>query len=155
MCLTRPAVDCSVPAACHSRHVQLVVGAAIVDDLQRPRCVLAARRAGPAGLAGGWEFPGGKVEAGESAQQALHREIAEELGVGIELGDELIGPDAGCWPISDSLTMRVWFVRLDGQPRPDVAHDQVRWLDATQLDDVPWLPADVAVAQRLREYLVP
>jgi 8-oxo-dGTP diphosphatase len=135
--------------------VQLVVGAAIVDDLREPRRVLAARRATPAELAGRWELPGGKVEAGESARQALRREIAEELGVGIVLGDELIGPDAGCWPISHSLTMRVWFVRLDGEPRPDVAHDQVRWLDATQLDDVPWLPADVAIAQRLRQHLIP
>ena len=134
--------------------MQLVVGAAIVDDLLQPRRVLAARRATPIRLAGRWEFPGGKVEAGELPRQALLREIREELGVGIELGDELVGPDAGCWPISPSLTMRVWFGRLGGEPRPDVAHDQVRWLDATQLDDVPWLPADVAVAQRLRQHLV-
>ena len=134
--------------------MQLVVGAAIVDALGEPRRVLAARRAIPVALAGRWELPGGKVEAGELPQHALHREIREELGVGIELGDELVGPDAGCWPISDRLTMRVWFGRLGGEPRPDVAHDQVRWLDATQLDDVPWLPADVAVAQRLRQHLV-
>ena len=133
--------------------MQLVVGAAIVDDLLEPRRVLAARRATPVPLAGRWEFAGGKVEVAEPPQQALRREIREELGVGIELGDELVGPDAGCWPISSHLTMRLWFATLSGEPRPDVAHDQVRWLDATQLADVRWLPADVVVAERLRRDL--
>jgi 8-oxo-dGTP diphosphatase len=133
--------------------VQLVVGAVIVDDLRCPRRVLAARRATPAPLAGRWEFPGGKVEDGELPEAALHREIREELAVGVELGDELVGPDAGCWPISDRLTMRLWFAALEGEPRPDVAHDQVRWLGASQLDDVAWLPADVAVTQVLRRHL--
>jgi len=80
--------------------------------------------------------------------------------VGVQLGDELVRPDelvtqldAGCWPISDRLTMRLWFAALEGEPRPDVAHDQVRWLDATQLDDVAWLPADVAAAHALRRHL--
>jgi 8-oxo-dGTP diphosphatase len=153
MPLTPGGGRCSSARSCHSRRVQLVVGAVIVDDLLRPRWVLAARRATPASLAGRWEFPGGKVEPGELPQPALLREIREELGVAIELGDELIGPDAGCWPISEHLTMRLWFGRLSGEPRPDVAHDQVRWLDATQLVDVPWLPADVAVAHRLLEHL--
>jgi 8-oxo-dGTP diphosphatase len=133
--------------------VQLLVGAVIVDDLMRPRSVLAARRATPAPLAGRWEFPGGKVEDGELPEAALRREIREELAVGVELGDELVGPDAGCWPISDRLTMRLWFAALEGEPRPDVAHDEVRWLDASQLADVPWLTADVAVTQVLRRHL--
>lgn len=133
---------------------QLVVGAVIVDDLTTPRHVLAARRATSTPLAGRWEFPGGKVERGELPVQALRREIREELAVGIDLGDELVGPDGGCWPISEHLTMRLWFGRLDGEPRPDVAHDEVRWLGAAQLDDVNWLPADVPVAELLRALLV-
>ena len=132
---------------------QLVVGAVIVDDLAAPRLVLAARRRTPESLAGLWEFPGGKVEPGELPQQALRREIREELGVGIELGDELTGPDAGCWPISERLSMRLWRGQLDGEPRPDVAHDRVRWLSASELDDVRWLPADVAVANRVLSLL--
>jgi 8-oxo-dGTP diphosphatase len=132
---------------------QLVVGAVIVDDLAAPRRVLAARRVTPTPSAGRWEFPGGKVESGERPEQALHREIREELSVDIELGEELVGPDDGHWPISGRLTMRLWFGRLHGQPQPAVAHDEVRWLTADQLDEVPWLPADLPVAELLRERL--
>ena len=63
----------------------LVVGAAILDDGR----VLAARRTSPAAAAGRWEFPGGKVEAGEAPDEALVREIAEELGCGIEVSSWL------------------------------------------------------------------
>ena len=60
---------------------------ALVDDLARPTRVLAARRTEPPQLAGGWEFPGGKVEPGESSRQAASRETLEELGVRVRLGD--------------------------------------------------------------------
>ncbi|ABY22498.1 NUDIX hydrolase [Renibacterium salmoninarum ATCC 33209] len=70
-----------------------IVGGAIVDDLQRPSRLLVARRSAPESSLGLWEFPGGKVEIAELPEAALHRELAEELGVQVKLGHEVTGPD--------------------------------------------------------------
>jgi 8-oxo-dGTP diphosphatase len=129
----------------------LVVGAALVDDLERPRSLLAARRTAPPRLAGGWELPGGKVDPGETPQAALHREIAEEIGVGVELGEELVGPDPhGTWPLPPGYRMRVWLARVvTGEPAPIEDHDELRWLGPGQWLDVAWLPADVPIVEAL------
>jgi 8-oxo-dGTP diphosphatase len=128
----------------------LVVAAAIVDDLDDPRELLAARRAVPARLAGRWEFPGGKVDGDETPEDALHREIREELGVRIGLGDEVVGLDDGMWRLSDDYVMRLWLAEIvEGTPEPLVEHDELRWLAPTQWHDVPWLDADVRIVDRL------
>lgn len=125
---------------------QLVVGAVIADSLETPTRVLAARRSGPATLAGRWEFPGGKVELGEAPQEALRRELREELSIEVELGDELVCPSATAWPINETLVMRLWFaVITDGEPIPTGSHDEVRWLKAEELVGLNWLDADRAV----------
>ncbi|MGV8977218.1 MAG: (deoxy)nucleoside triphosphate pyrophosphohydrolase [Cellulomonas sp.] len=131
-------------------HRVLVVAAAIVDDLGNPRELLAARRTVPVSLAGRWEFPGGKVDGGEAPEDALHREIREELGIRIALGPELVGPDDGAWLLSEPYTMRLWLVEiLAGTPEPLVAHDRVRWLPAGHWMTVPWLDADVRIVEAL------
>jgi 8-oxo-dGTP diphosphatase len=123
-----------------------VVGAAIVDDLTRPTTLLSGRRTEPAELAGGWELPGGKVEPGERPQEALRREIREELGVEIELGAQVEGPLAGGWPLGDRYVMQVWLARVTvGAPRPLQDHDRLRVLTAAQLYAVSWLPADLPI----------
>ncbi len=132
-----------------------VVGAAVVDDLLAPTTLLAARRTEPAHLAGGWELPGGKVEPGEDPLAALRRELAEELGVEVEVGDELVGPEgAGArvagWPLPPSHRMRVWLVRVvSGRPEPLETHDAVRVLGPGEWLAVEWLPADVPIVLAL------
>lgn len=128
----------------------LVVAAALVDDLDDPQLLLAGRRATPASLAGRWEFPGGKVDPGESPEEALHREIREELGVRVALGQEVVGPDSGAWRLSERYEMRLWLAEVSsGVPEPLVEHDELRWLPAGQWLDVPWLDADVRIVTAL------
>jgi 8-oxo-dGTP diphosphatase len=138
------------------RRAQLVVAAAIVNDLTAPSRLLAARRVEPPALAGGWEFPGGKVEPGEEPVAALHRELAEELRIRVRLGAELPPADGAAWPLADGLVMRLWFVEVTaGTPIPTDSHDELRWLSAAQLDDVDWLPADLAIIDRVRSRMSP
>lgn len=128
--------------------MQTVVGAVIVED----GLVLAARRRSGS-FAGRWEFPGGKVEPGETPEGALRRELHEELALDVAVDDEILAPD-GAWPISDALELRLFLARITGgAPGPGPDHDAVLWLGADQLDSVDWLPSDAqalaAVAQAL------
>jgi len=131
--------------------MQLVVGAVIVDSLARPRRVLATRRTRPTALKGRWEFPGGKVEPGESAEAALIREVQEELDVTLLLGEELT-PAGKDWPISERLTLRIFMAEIFvGTPMPGESHDQLMWLSANELKSVDWLDADreaLAIVER-------
>jgi 8-oxo-dGTP diphosphatase len=126
---------------------KVIVGAAIIADGR----VLACERSSPPEVAGRWEFPGGKVEPGESDEQALARECAEELGVRVEVG-ERIGPDV---PLAHGrAVLRVFAVRLlDGDQPRALEHAAMRWLAAGELDAVRWLPADKPIVAELPAYL--
>jgi 8-oxo-dGTP diphosphatase len=129
----------------------IVVAAALLDDLAAPNVMLAARRRKPEHLRGRWEFPGGKVDPGETPVAALHREIREELGVGIRLGDEVQGPDDGAWRISPRHLLRLWLAEVvDGEPTP-IEHSELRWLGPGEWLDVDWLDADVRIVRALLE----
>lgn len=132
-----------------------VSGAAVVDSLENPRFLLVARRSAPPKFAGMWEFPGGKVEAGESFEDALHRELREELGVDVRLGREIPAPGDAGWPLNERAVMRVWFAEvLDGEPRPLEDHDELRWVgleDRGEALELPWIPADLPIVRALLE----
>jgi 8-oxo-dGTP diphosphatase len=126
-----------------SRSPKVIVAAVIITDGR----VLACERSAPPEAAGRWEFPGGKVEPGESDQEALARECVEELGVRVEVGDR-VGPDV---PLARGrAVLRVFAVRLLGGDRPRaLEHRSMRWLTADELGSVPWLPADQPIVAEL------
>ncbi len=120
-----------------------VVGAAIF----RGNTVLAARRGPGRALAGFWEFPGGKVEPGESDAAALAREIAEELGLVVDVGPAL-GESRHAWS-GGEICLVVHACRADGEPAP-TDHDAVRWLGPEDLESVNWAPADLPLLPAVR-----
>ena len=123
-----------------------VVGAAIV----RHGTVLTARRTTPPAVAGRWEFRGGKVEPGETPDDALRREVAEELGCAVEVTGWLTGEV----PIGEQHVLRVATAQLTvGEPRP-TEHDLIRWLTPEQLDVVDWLEPDRPFLAELRERMM-
>jgi 8-oxo-dGTP diphosphatase len=134
-----------------------VVGAAILDSLEHPARLLVARRTAPEQFAGLWEFPGGKVEAGEECESALHRELKEELGVGVRLGAELPAGTPEGWRLNERASMRVWQAEVtEGEPHPLEDHDELRWLalaDHQAVLELPWIPADFPIVQALLDVL--
>ena len=133
---------------------RLVVGAIIVDRLDHPRQVLAARRSRPPALAGRWELPGGKVEDGEAAEAALHREIGEELGVAVRLGSELVPAVGSTWPLTAGLELRAWWCELrGGTPQAGEAHDALAWRGAGDVADLAWLEPDRPLVERIAAVL--
>jgi len=112
------------------------VVAAVIRDGER---VFATAR-GYGEQKGGWEFPGGKVEAGESPQEALRREIREELALDIAVG-ELIGTVEYDYPAFHLSMGCYWCSIVAGEPVLKEA-EAARWLTRETYDSVPWLPAD-------------
>lgn len=126
---------------------QVIVGAAIIDGGR----VLACQRAEPPAMAGRWEFPGGKVEPGETEVAALVRECAEELGAHVDIGDR-VGTDV---PLGNGgAVLKVYSARLAGGTAPQaLEHTQLRWLGRDELYTVDWLPADAPIVAALRPLL--
>lgn len=118
------------------RKVINVVGAVIVQNGK----VLCAQRGEGKSLAGFWEFPGGKIEAHETARDALHREIEEELLCDVEVADEVCTSSYEYGFGTVTLTSFVCHL-LNGVPRL-TEHQAIQWLDPSEMSGLDWAPAD-------------
>ena len=125
-----------------------VVAAVICDNIKEKNKIFATAR-GYGELKGGWEFPGGKVEPGETPQQALVREIMEELDTEIKVG-EWIDTIEFDYP-TFHLSMDCFWCEIVKGDLVLKEHEDARWLTKEQLGDVKWLPADITLIERIRK----
>lgn len=121
-----------------------VVGAVIVKDNK----ILAARRPLNKSLGGMWEFPGGKIEESEKPEEALKREIDEEMSCSITVGDFIVR-DVYSYDFGD-VALSTYYAKLnDSYPKLN-EHIEMKWLSVDELDQVDWAPADEATLEILR-----
>lgn len=124
------------------KHIE-VVAAIIRDDEGR---IFATQR-GYGAMKDGWEFPGGKMEAGETPEQALRREIKEELDTLIVVEDLLTTVE---WDYPDfHLTMHCYWCHVESGSLTLKEHEAAGWLTIDQIDTVDWLPADMEVIKEI------
>ena len=121
------------------------VVAAVIRDNNR---IFATQR-GYGDLKGGWEFPGGKIEKGETPQEALKREICEELDTEILVG-ELIDTIEFDYP-TFHLSMDCFWCEVDKGDLVLKEHEAAKWLNKNTIDEVEWLPADVTLIDVIKE----
>lgn len=125
-----------------------VVAAIICDDIKEKNKIFVTAR-GYGELKGGWEFPGGKVEPGETSQQALIREIIEELDTEIKVG-ELIDTVEYDYPTFHLSMDCFWAEVKEGNLELKEA-EAAKWLTKDQLESVTWLPADILLIDQIRK----
>lgn len=128
-----------------------VVAAVICDSFENKTKIFATAR-GYGEFKGQWEFPGGKVEAGETPQQALIREIKEELDVKIKVG-ELIDTIEYDYPAFHLSMDCFWCNIVDGEIILKEA-EAAKWLHKDELYSVNWLPADIALIKKIQNSLI-
>ena len=125
-----------------------VVAAIICDDMKEKNKIFATAR-GYGDLKGGWEFPGGKVEPGETSQQALIREIIEELDTEIKVG-ELIDTVEYDYP-TFHLSMDCFWAEVKAGHLELKEAEAAKLLTKDQLDSIDWLPADILLIDQIRK----
>ena len=123
------------------------VVAAVIRRKQNGSKLIFATQRGYGEFEGGWEFPGGKIEVGETPQKALIREIKEELDADIIVGD-LIDTVEYDYP-DFHLSMDCFWCELQSEHVVLNEHEDAKWLSKAQLDSVDWLPADVTLVDKI------
>ncbi|MCI6797510.1 MAG: (deoxy)nucleoside triphosphate pyrophosphohydrolase [Succinatimonas sp.] len=113
--------------------------------------ILAAQR-GYGEFKDGWEFPGGKMEKGESAEQALIRELREELTVTVEV-EKLLMTVEYDYP-AFHLTMHCFLTKIISGKINLLEHEAMKWLSSEDINSVEWLPADIQVVEYLKEHVL-
>ena len=126
----------------------IVVATSICDG----NLVLVGRRSENQGLAGLWEFPGGKVEEGETHKEALIREIKEELGCGIVVG-KFIGRSVVSME-TKSIEMHLYASVISYGSPVNLEHEELRWISVEEFNCLEWAPADVPLLAPLENYLM-
>ena len=125
-----------------------VVAAVIKAENERGQPIIFATQRGYGDLKGGWEFPGGKIEEGETPQEALKREIMEELDTEISVGD-LIDTIEYDYP-TFHLSMDCFWCQIVKGDLVLKEHEAAKWLSKDELDSVEWLPADVTLISGIK-----
>lgn len=127
-----------------------VVAAVITDKMDQPKRIFATAR-GYGEFKGGWEFPGGKIEEGEMPEQALIREIYEELDIEIRVG-KLIDTIEYDYPTFHLSMDCFWAEIVSGNLKLKEA-EAAKWLNRGSLDSVEWLPADINLIEKIKGYM--
>lgn len=125
-----------------------VVAAIIKAVNENGENIIFATQRGYGDLKGGWEFPGGKIEDGETPQEALKREIMEELETEIRVGD-LIDTIEHDYP-TFHLSMDCFWAEIISGDLVLKEHEAAKWLTKDELDSVEWLPADVTLIEKIK-----
>ena len=125
-----------------------VVAAVIKAVNKNGKPMIFATQRGDGEFKGGWEFPGGKIEVGETPQEALKREIMEELDTEISVG-ELVDTIEYDYP-EFHLSMDCFWCEIVKGDLVLKEHEDARWLTKEQLNDVEWLPADIELVKNIQ-----
>ena len=128
-----------------------VVAAIIKAVNENGETIIFATQRGYGDFKGGWEFPGGKIESGETPQEALKREITEELDTEVSVG-ELMDTVEYNYP-QFHLSMDCFWCQIVRGNLVLKEHEAARWLTKDELNNVEWLPADITLIEKIRNLL--